>query len=491
MNFRVKSAIVLCGCVGLFPVGPVEAQQGAGDVPPAVRQLVAQRCGSCHVVPPPSSIPKGSWPHIMNEMIVLSAQANVPMTKGEATDILRFYQMFAPQAMPAYEGKFEAAGLSFSRQAVGIPPQRERPTVTHVEVTDLDGDGTDDVVVCDNDNSQVSWLRYQADGTWQETILASVDAPVHSETFDHDGDGDLDIVIASMGFMHPNDKLTGAAILLENDGRQNFTSTTLISGTPRISDVQPGDFDNDGDIDYLLAMFGWRTTGGFAWLETRTSGLPPLLHSIGAINGAMLVEPIDFDNDGLLDFLGLITQQHEVLIAYRNRGLGFFPEVVSKGPHPAYGSSGFEVVDLDGDGDKDILMSNGDYMDTDNSTKPYHGVRWLENTGDFKFQSRELVSLPGCYRAVARDLDGDGDLDVVASSLFYGWEETAVPSLVWLENDGQQNFTARQIADNPTNLATVDVGDFNGDGKADIIAGGMHVAGPLGKVGRLTVWMAE
>ncbi len=481
----------LCCWVGLSFVGQLEAQQGAGDVPAEVRQIVTQRCGTCHLVPPPSSIPKASWPHIMNEMVMLSAQANAPMTKDEATNILRFYQTSAPDAMPPFKGKFEAAKLNFSKQAVGIPPQRERPTVTHVEVTDLDGDGTDDVVVTDNDNSQVSWLRYQSDGTWLETVLASVDAPVHSETFDHDADGDLDIVVASMGFMHPNDQLTGAAILLENDGEQNFTSTTLVSGTPRISDVQPGDFDNDGDFDYLLAMFGWRTTGGFAWLEMRAGGLPPQLHPIGAINGAMLVEPIDFDEDGLLDFVGLITQQHEVLIAYRNRGVGFFPEVLSRAPHPAFGSSGFELVDFDGDGDIDILMSNGDYMDTDNSTKPYHGVRWLENTGSFKFVPHELVSLPGCYRAVARDLDGDGDLDVVAASLFYGWKETPVPSLVWLENDGQQNFTARQIADHPTNLATVDVGDFNGDGKLDIIAGGMHVAGPLGKVGRLTVWMAE
>lgn len=491
MNFGVKLAVVTWGCAVLSLAGQVEAQQAVNNPPAATTQLVAQRCGICHLVPPPSSIPKRSWPSIMDDMVTLTAQANLPMTQHEAIDILRYYQTFAPENMPAFEGKFEETGLKFTMQAVGIPPQRDRPTVTHVEVTDLDGDGIDDVVVCDNDNSQVSWLRYQSDGTWQETVLAKVDAPVHTKTFDSNGNGHLDIVIASMGYMHPNDRLTGSVILLENDGQQNFTSTTLISGLPRITDVQPGDFDNDGDIDYLLAMFGWRTTGGFAWLEMRSGGLQPQLHPIETINGAMLVEPVDFDGDGLLDFVGLVTQEHEALIAYRNRGVGFFPDLIDRAPHPAFGSSGFQLVDLDGDGDLDILMSNGDYMDTDESTKPYHGVRWLENTGDFKFVSHEIVSLPGCYRAIACDLDGDGDLDIVAASLFYGWEETPVPSLVWLENDGQQNFTARQIAFSPTNLATVDVGDFNGDGKLDIIAGGMHVAGPLGRVGRLTVWMQE
>lgn len=460
------------------------------DVPPAVQQLVAGRCGGCHAVPPPSSIPKASWKNIVEEMALLMAQANLPLTQQEASQIFAFYQALAPESMPPFEGKFADSGLNFTRQSVGMPPQRDRPTVTHVEVTDLDGNGTDDVVVSDNDNSQVSWLRVGADGEWLETVLAKIDAPVHSESFDADGDGDLDIVVASMGYMHPNDNLTGAAVLLENDGEQNFSKTVLVSGTPRISDVQPADFDGDGDLDYLLAMFGWRTTGGLAWLETRAGGLPPFLHPITTINGAMLVEPLDFDADGMLDFVALITQQHETLVAFRNRGVGFLPEPIYRAPHPAYGTSGFEMVDLDGDSDIDILLSNGDYMDTDSSTKSYHGVRWLENQGDFQFASRELVSLPGCYRAIARDLDGDGDLDVVASSLFYGWKKTEIPSLVWLENDGQQNFTARGIDHQPTNLATVDVGDFNGDGRSDIISGGMHVGGPLGRVGRLTVWMA-
>ena len=452
---------------------------------------LALRCGTCHAVPPPGAIPKKSWQHIIEEMAQLMAAAKTPMTAVEAGEILRFYQTLAPEEMPAFEEEFADAKLKFSRQAVGMPPQRERPTVTHVKVTDLDGDGEKDVLVCDNDNSQVSWLRFTDDGEWVEKKLAAADAPVHCEVVDHDGDGDLDIAVAAMGYMHPNDNLIGSALLLLNDGEQNFSTTVLVKGTPRISDVQPGDFDGDGDVDYLLAMFGWRSTGGLAWVESRAAGLPPKMHPIAEINGAMLVEPVDYDGDGLLDFVALLTQQHEALVAYKNRQLAYLPEVLARGPHPAYGSSGFELVDLDADGDLDILMSNGDYMDTDTSTKNYHGVRWMENDGTFKFSQHHIVSFPGCYRAVSHDMDGDGDLDIVASSLFYNWKLVDVPSLIWMENDGAQNFTARKIDDTPTNLATVDVGDINHDGIADIIAGGMHVPGPLDRVGRLTVWLGK
>ena len=250
------------------------------QVPQELLNLLSVRCGSCHAVPPPESIPKKSWPHIVEEMAQLMAEAKAPMSLAEAKDILRFYQTFAPEEMPLFEQEFAEAKLPFSRHAVGMPPQRERPTVTHVKVTDLDADGKRDVLICDNDNSRVSWLRFTDDGRWEEKKLADADAPVHCEVVDHDGDGDLDIAVASMGYMHPNDNLIGSALLLVNDGEQNFSTTVLVEGTPRISDVQPGDFDGDGDIDYLLAMFGWRTTGGLAWVETRSASLGPKMHPI-------------------------------------------------------------------------------------------------------------------------------------------------------------------------------------------------------------------
>jgi hypothetical protein len=100
-------------------------------------------------------------------------------------------------------------------------------------------------------------------------------------------------------------------------------------------------------------------------------------------------------------------------VLFRNDGKGGFESsVLDRAPHPAFGSSGFSVVDLDGDGDLDFLWTHGDMMDEIPLPKPYHGLRWLENQGG-ELVSRELLRMPGCYRALAHDLDGDGDLDIV------------------------------------------------------------------------------
>ena len=203
----------------------------------------------------------------------------------------------------------------------------------------------------------------------------------------------------------------------------------------------------------------------------------------------MHMELVDLNKNGRLDFVTLISQEHEMILRFMNKGNGKFdPFLIGKAEHPVFGSSGFQVIDFDQDGDPDILYSNGDLMDTDPSPKPYHGIQWLENTGDLNFVYHDITRFHSCYRAVAADMDGDGDLDVVASSLYFYWQDHDMPSLIWLENDGNQNFTRRRIAYSPTNLATIDVGDLDGDKIPDIIGGGMHVPGPLGRVGRITVW---
>lgn len=82
---------------------------------------------------------------------------------------------------------------------------------------------------------------------------------------------------------------------------------------------------------------------------------------------------------------------------------------------PAFGYSGLTVVDIDADGDLDILTSNGDTMDAGYPT-PDHGVRWWENTGVYPFEPHRIATMPGCYSAKPADLDGDGDLDIAAVS---------------------------------------------------------------------------
>ncbi len=486
--------LLLLGVAGLHPA---VAQQGGLPNPifgdpslianeNTIHPLAVKHCSGCHLPPRPGAMTRKGWAPTFLNMVNFMRDQKIPIIKDELNWLYEFYVTNSPEAYEMPPDDFESAGLRFDLAVAGDPPQSERPQVTHIQIVDLDGDGRRGALVCDNERSEVSWVEYQQ-GKWTEKPLAAVNAPVKTATFDFEGDGDLDIAVAGLGYMNPTDERIGEAHLLINDGEENFKQIGLIRDVDRIADVQPGDFDGDGDTDFAIAHFGWRTTGGMSWMEQVT---PDTFrrHDIIKINGPMRMEVLDHDGDGDDDLVVLITQQHESLVLFENDGKGNFSNrILVRALHSAYGSSSFQMVDLDGDGDRDILSTNGDMMDENPEWKPFHGVRWFERIdGDYKMH--ELAAMPGCYCARAIDMDGDGDLDVVASTLNFFWDVHDFPSLVWFENDGSQSFTKRRIAYAPSNLATFDVGDLNGDGRPDILAGGMHVPGPLGRVGRLTVW---
>jgi hypothetical protein len=131
------------------------------------------------------------------------------------------------------------------------------------------------------------------------------------------------------------------------------------------------------------------------------------------------------------------------------------------------------MVDLDGDGDLDVLLTHGDTFD-DAVVKPYHGIQWLENRGAFPFVDHTLAEMPGVSRAQAVDLDGDGDLDIVACALLAGGsdiDETTLPALVWLEQTRPGVFERHTLEKGAPRHASFDVGDLDHDGDVDIAVG--------------------
>ena len=60
-------------------------------------------------------------------------------------------------------------------------------------------------------------------------------------------------------------------------------------------------------------------------------------------------------------------------------------------------------------------------------------------------------------------------------SAYNDWDDPAAQSLVWLENDGRMRFTLHDAANTPTHLITLGVGDLTGDGRPDLVTGGMHI----------------
>jgi hypothetical protein len=90
------------------------------------------------------------------------------------------------------------------------------------------------------------------------------------------------------------------------------------------------------------------------------------------------------------------------------------------------------------------------------------------------FEEAYFFPMYDCNKAMARDFDGDGDLDIIAASLFvnYEGESKAQDAVVYLTDNGGLNFEA-SLLPNPShaNWLTMEVADFNKDGLLDVILG--------------------
>lgn len=366
----------------------------------------------------------------------------------------------------------------------------EPPMISNLQISDLDNDGLSDVIVCDSKNNTVSWIRQFPAGIYTETILNNeIIAPAHVRIIDFDKDGDRDIVVAVLGMIFPNNDKIGSVVILENDGKCSFIKRVVEDKIARVSDVSAGDIDNDGDMDLAVAQFGY-DDGETRWIEN-LGGWKFKSHILQNLSGPINSELTDVDKDGDLDIITLVSQEWEEIYCFINDGKGNFqPKLIYGSANEDFGSSGIAISDLDKDGDDDIIYTNGDAFDyIPPRPRPWHGVQWLENKGNMTFEYHRICNFAGSFFGQPSDIDHDGDLDLFVISGFNFWENQDAQSLIWLENTGSMQFEKHDIANNPTHLITLALGDLNNDGETDMVTGGMHTYPPYDRMGRITLWM--
>ena len=387
---------------------------------------------------------------------------------------------------------YATSDLPFLKVTIGPEPVGH-PRITNVQITQLNSESPRGVLVCDAGRNEVLFYSEKSvgSGEWDEqTLVTDVLAPAHATVVDIDNDDDLDVLVALLGNIEPDDGVIGRLLLLENTGDQ-YKEFIILDDVRRVADVQPGDFDGDGDLDLAVAVFGYNR-GQVLWLENRANG-HFLEHELLSGPGIIHVPVADFDNDGDLDIAAGVTQDEEEIWGFENQGKGtFVPRRLWFTHNFDLGSAGLLKEDLDQDGDVDLILPAGDNLeDFDPFPQPYHGCYWLENNGHWEFAMKRISDLGGTYAAATGDLDGDGDIDVALVSMANVWDEPERASLVWLENNGKCEFTTQQIASAPTHLVTVAIGDLDRDGRNDIVAGGLHIRGPYDRLGRVTGWMNQ
>lgn len=237
------------------------------------------------------------------------------------------------------------------------------------------------------------------------------------------------------------------------------------------------DLDDDGVEDYLIAEYG-NYLGQLAWYGSKDGGKTFQQHILHPDDGAIKAAILDLNNDGQNDILALQGNGDEGIDRYLNQGDGKFKRERVLRFLPTNGSTDFQIIDFDGDGKMDILYANGDNGDYTPVLKPYHGIHLFLNKND-EYQEAFFLPLNGVYQAEAVDFDQDGDLDIAAVSFHPDFNNHPQESFVFYENDGQNNFSAHtisQFADSRwMRFAT---GDVDADGDVDILLSAMNIKTP-------------
>lgn len=265
--------------------------------------------------------------------------------------------------------------------------------INKLELADFDSDGDIDIVIPGFFGSDLKMFTNNGSGFFsasQPFILSNSDGG-HPKAGDIDGDGDLDLAMASDGRLS----------IQINDGTGNFTSTYDIRTQNLADNATLNDIDNDGDLDLTTSS---RYSDSLTLHYNNGLGVFTTQKSLKIPNwrGTWEITWTDIDGDFDLD-LAVSRYEPDSIYCFVNHGnRSFSRRAIGMGVTPRFG---------DFDGDQDIDMVSHPSID--------NGVTFHRNNGSGMFTEVYTLNIGNfMVEWASGDIDGDQDLDLAITDYY-------------------------------------------------------------------------
>ncbi|MDF2157453.1 VCBS repeat-containing protein [Algoriphagus sp. CAU 1675] len=445
-------------------------------------QLANFYCANCHLKPEPEVLDKATWEkNVLPDMrmrmglyleedfgrtlprdmgVPEGIYSDVPLIKIKDWEKLRAYYL-------------ENAPNGPLPQKAKIAPQVGLPGF-QIEVPKFDFVYPDLTTMAsiDPESGQI-WVGHRfkklfvLDGKRDFKLLDSITTNVAPVDIRWKEQGEFDLL--TMGLMDPsNDSLGTLSRFSGSFG--DWTQSQIRDKLIRPVQISYGDLNGDGLEDQVICQFGnhiGKVSVYFA--DSNSTFKEEVLKSLPGATRTILD---DFDGDGDLDVLGMLTQAKEGIYLWENDGQGNFEEKRLLSFQPAFGSSDFRFKDVNGDGAKDLILVNGDNADLSQILKPYHGLRIFINNGNGEFEEDFFYPMYGATGLSVEDFDQDGDLDIFVISFFPDKNEAPGLDLIYFRQEESGEFNPFYSEKIPRDgLLTIASGDIDGDQDLDVVIG--------------------
>ena len=438
------------------------------------KKLAATRCSSCHELPNPALLdsytwetgvmpamaPKFGFKSFMGSYLVSSG---ITISKDDWYKIITYYKAASPKKLLIPKPTAVKDWAIFSL--------KQPPRINHKGLQAM----TSIIAYNPNDGhiytGDVGSKLYKWSRDLKPVLVNKFYSPVTDIDFFKTAAEPNSAMITCIGILPPNDARKGKLITIDLTNASAKKNIKLIADSlPRPVKSAYADFNRDGLMDYISCGFGHNQGGLYLMQQQADHQFKKKI--IRGVPGSTQVFVEDFNRDGWPDMACLFAQADEGIWLFLNDKKGGFASQNLLHFPSVYGSSSFQLIDFNHDGQLDILYTCGDNNDFSQVLKPYHGVYVFTNQGNWKFKQTYFYHINGCSKAVAADFDHDGDLDIAVIAFFPDFKHYPEEGFTYHEQTTAGKFKVHAIPVNQYGRwITMDVNDIDHDGYPDVLLG--------------------